>query len=293
MCHARARSLLSNPPVPTPILRPARGRVICGFVIAFATLNSSALAQNGVPAPVPSTWPAQPAEAPPSSAPVYPYGYPPAPAPYAYPPYAQPPWGGYPGYSYWPQPPTRDVVPTVQSTDRHFTAAFSALGPLLFSTFGVTAEFRAGHRAGIALAFDYGTIGLRQLDSALPDERAKLWQAGAEVRFYPVGGFDHGMQLGFELLYVHGSASAAGTLTPEAGAAAAASSTVDASGDGFKIGTFVGYKLALPVGFTFGASAGIAYLSIKGLARDSAGTTHVADKKTALPLADVNVGWSF
>ncbi len=173
-----------------------------------------------------------------------------------------------------------------------FSATLSLLQPLLFSTYEAAGEFRLGKQAGLALAVGVGAISLHKFDKTLPDEDARVWQIGSQVRFYPVGSFEHGMQVGAEIFYLFGSTSATGSIALGSGQTAPPG-TLTASGTGFKIGAFIGYKLVLPVGFTVDAQAGIGYLSMKGVARDEAGNSKSADYKSAIPLANASVGWSF
>jgi hypothetical protein len=123
-----------------------------------------------------------------------------------------PPYGAtspqtYPTPVYWPpasaqDPPYWAIYPRAappapadrgaDSPERRghrFTATMSVVHPLVVSIFDLTGEFRAGKRGGIAVLAGYGSVPLRILDKALPDERAKVYMAGAQVRGYPVGSF--------------------------------------------------------------------------------------------------------
>jgi hypothetical protein len=279
----------------------------------FAT---AALAQGTPPPSVPPTYsPAYPPQQPPPPQQPYPPQQPPPPQqpyppqqppppqqPYPpQPPYPQPPYQPtYPAQPY-PQPTpyaypadpwqVRPAPPPEERVHR-FSATLSLLQPLLFSTYQGAGEFRLGKQAGLALALGVGTISLQKFDKTLPDEGARIWQLGSQIRFYPVGSFEHGMQLGAEFFYLFGSASATGSLTLGPGQMTPPGN-LTATGTGLKIGAFVGYKLVLPVGFTVEAQAGIGYLSLKGVARDEAGHSKSADYKSAVPLANASVGWSF
>ncbi len=221
----------------------------------------------------------------------YPYpqqSYPQQPYPYPQQSYPQQPYAQGIPYRYAPEP----TAPPVEPVHR-FSATLSVLEPLLFSTYEVAGEIRLGKQAGLALALGVGSISLQKFDKSLPDETAKVWQIGSQVRFYPVGTFEHGMQAGAEFLYLFGSTSATGTIDLGPGVPTPPPGTLTASGTGLKIGAFIGYKLIVPVGFTCDAQVGIGYLSLKGVAHDEAGNSKSAGYKTAVPLANASVGWSF
>jgi len=153
---------------------------------------------------------------------------------------------------------------------------------------------RLGRNFGLAIAGGFGSIGLRQLDQRFPDETAKLFEVGGQLRVYPVGSFDHGLQLGFEAMYLHGSADGAGTIqVRDEWGNKTYSGTFTARGSGYKLGPFIGYKLVLPVGLTFNAQVGVEYLSLHADASDSLGHTETGSNSGALPLADASAGWSF
>jgi hypothetical protein len=162
---------------------------------------------------------------------------------------------------------------------------------VLVSIFDVTAEFKAGQRGAVAIIAGYGSVPLRVMDKALPDEQAKVYAVGGQLRVYPIGSFDHGIALGLDLTYLQGSGSGSGTISSDV--APPMPYDVTASGSGFKIGPFAGYKLVLPVGLTFRAELGIEYLSAKALAKDTSGASKSASKKMPLVLLDAGVGWSF
>ena len=183
--------------------------------------------------------------------------------------------------------------PDEPSDQRAVSLTVSLLHPLLVSVFDAALEVRLGRNVGLAAVGGFGSIGLRQLDKRLPDQSAHLLELGGQLRTYPAGTFDHGMQLGFEIMYLHGSADASGTIqVPELGGMTY-SGSFTAQGRGFKLGPFIGYKLTLPVGLTFNAQLGVEYFSISAEASDSLGHTETGSNRGALPLVDASLGWSF
>lgn len=230
-----------------------------------------------------------------------------APQAYALPPYAAPqvyaqPFAGtyaQPAYAgVYAQPGVAGMPPDqrpgqLQPGEHRFSLVLSVVHPIVFSIYDATGEFRLGRHAGLALVAGVGSASLKQFYKALPDERARVWEGGLQIRFYPVGTFDHGLQVGAEIVYLTGSASTTGNITPDDDPGATSNGPLTAKGSGFKVGPFVGYKLALPVGFTLAAQIGVDYLSLKGIAKDANGTTRTGDTKTAFLLADAGIGWSF
>jgi len=177
--------------------------------------------------------------------------------------------------------------------EHRFSLMLSVVHPLVFSMYDASGEFRLSRFAGLALVAGVGTASLKQFYKSLPDERSRVWAAGLQARFYPVGSFDRGLQVGAEIVYLTGSASTNGTITSDDDPPIRYTGPLTASGGGFKGGPFVGYKLALPEGFTVAAQIGVDYLSLKGMAKGDNGVSRSSDTKTALPLADATIGWSF
>lgn len=102
-----------------------------------------------------------------------------------------------------------------------------------------------------------------------------VWEAGAQLRWYALGSFRHGLQLGAELLYVHAS----GDLLL---------SDDEATASGAALGPFVGYKYAANFGLTVDVQAGAQYLAVAG----DDEMDEDADSGV-IPLLNLNVGWSF
>ena len=96
----------------------------------------------------------------------------------------------------------------------------------------LTGEFRIMDKLGVAAVLGFG---------AMDASKTSFWvlELGGQVRWYPVGTFIHGMQLGFEAMYVEIS----GDNVEGSGASGV--------GQGMAMGPFLGYKIATNVGFTF------------------------------------------
>lgn len=134
----------------------------------------------------------------------------------------------------------------------------------------LTGEYRLTDKMGVALILGAGSIkSLGRSYTAL--------EAGAQYRYYVLGSFIHGLQLGAEILYLSLSGADAG---------------IDAKGAGLAVGPFVGYKIATNIGFTFEVQGGAQYMAAGASATD--GTNSASGKDSdIIPLLNLNVGWSF
>lgn len=171
---------------------------------------------------------------------------------------------------------------TEQATeDRFLYLSFSPLH-LVSPIVEVTAEFKVHRRIGVAVIGGYGSIRPQPTVFLTTPPRVQVWEVGGQFITYPVGHFDHGMQLGAEVQYVgastkvtQGEASATGV------------------GVGVSSGAFVGYKLATSVGFSFNVQGGVAYFIGTSEARGSDGSRKTGQDSGVIPLLNINLGWSF
>ena len=137
---------------------------------------------------------------------------------------------------------------------------------LTIPVFEVTGEYRLADKMGVAFIGGGGTV-----------DGVTLIEAGAQFRYYVLGSFVHGAQLGAEVLYLHADGSDA---------------TVEVTGQGFGLGPFAGYKIATNLGFTFDAQVGAQY--ILATADASSGSAQAsAEDSDIIVLLNLNVGWSF
>jgi glutaredoxin len=134
---------------------------------------------------------------------------------------------------------------------------------LLASSFEMTTEVRVHRSIGLAVIAGYGAAGASS---------AIVWALGGQVIGYPFRRL-RGLQIGAEVL--HSSASGKRAITAD----------VLSYGDGLQAGGFVGVKRVLAIGFTFSVQAGAAYV----LARP----TTLEPPSRLVPLANLNVGWTF
>lgn len=131
----------------------------------------------------------------------------------------------------------------------------------------VTGEFRVAPKLGVAVIAGAGAI--RDMDT---DALIKVYEAGASVRYYVIGNFRHGMQIGGEAIYVKASTDNTG---------------VEVRGRGLGLSPFLGYKWTSRIGFTIDTQLGVTFITARA---DSA--TQTKEESKVGPLLNLNVGWS-
>ena len=133
----------------------------------------------------------------------------------------------------------------------------------------VTAEVRAADKLGVALI---GGVGAYHD----PDTNARisLVEAGASARYYALGSFRTGLQLGTEVLYVHGFTDAM---------------NIEVKAAGLAVSPFAGYKWTHSSGLTLEGQLGVSYMA----ARAKAETGQMAEKSKVGPLLNLQIGYSF
>jgi len=141
---------------------------------------------------------------------------------------------------------------------------------LILPVVEVTAELRLAPRIGVAAIAGVGSI------THLGDKYTVL-EAGAQLRFYALGSFQQGLEVGLETLYVGVSGDNLQD-TKISGAAA-----------GLAMGPFIGYKYIAPMGLTLEVQAGASYAVIHA-DTSNGGSSQSQD---IFPLVNLNAGWSF
>lgn len=189
------------------------------------------------------------------------------------------------------------------SSDTHHLAVSFSVARVFASLYEVTAELRLAERLSIAALAGLGEFeaNLSQFRASLPqqaqssfseaDERVHLKgrEFGGQARFYVIGGFDHGLFVGGELLRVWAE-TAPGDL-------------VQGSGTLTGSGAFLGYKVTAGFGLMFDVKVGIQKLSVVGEGTATGEVTYMGqtqivsasdsiDEERTLPLLNVNLGWA-
>lgn len=165
------------------------------------------------------------------------------------------------------------------ATDHGQTVAvtFSPLHAAFNSTAEITAEYAVKRKLGVALIGGYGRPSFEDINGN--DVQLTVIEAGASARYYLFGSFDHGMQVGGEVLYINVSGE---------------TDDVNATASGISVGPFIGYKKAARFGLTFDAQLGVAYLAVRAKSTNSStGDEGEAEADGTGILLNLNLGWSF
>src|SRR5690606_13892868 len=136
----------------------------------------------------------------------------------------------------------------------------------------VTGELRLAPTLSAAIIGGAGRLGGDRVN-AVDDRSYSVFELGAQVRWYALGDFRSGLQLGAEALYLE-------VATDDDG--------VSATGEGLALGPFVGYKHTFPIRLTLDAQVGAQALAVRA---DSGRSS--AEDKDVIVLLNLNAGWSF
>jgi hypothetical protein len=134
----------------------------------------------------------------------------------------------------------------------------------------LTGEVKLSPRLSVAVILGAGRIKAEE-ELFTPEISARMLQGGIQGRYYLLGDFRHGLQLGGEAMYHHLS-----------------DSSLSLTATGPSVGAFAGYKFTARSGFTFDGQLGVQRLS----ARADNGEEQAKLSEVA-PLLNLNVGWSF
>lgn len=184
-----------------------------------------------------------------------------------------------PSLAHADQPANPQPQEEKKDEDRSVYLSFSPLH-LILPVVELQGEVKLHRQIGVALIGGYGSV--KATSSIGENPRFTVWEVGGQFVGYPVGHFDHGMQLGVELLY-------AGVSTDEK----SGSVSVAGAANGLAVGPVVGYKLATKVGFSFNVQGGAEYVAMRAQASSNNGQTASARDSAIIPVLNLNVGWSF
>lgn len=132
----------------------------------------------------------------------------------------------------------------------------------------LTTELRVGERIGVAAIAGIGTF-----HDQTTNQRISLYEAGASARYYLLGSFRSGLQIGAEAVYVHAKTDA----------------MVDVRAAGLAVSPFAGYKWTHSSGFTFEGQLGASYMAMRAKAQ----TGEMAERSAVGPMLNLNIGYSF
>ncbi len=147
----------------------------------------------------------------------------------------------------------------------------------------LTAEYKALPQLGLAVVGGFGSTSVTS-EATNNSHAFSVWEIGAQARYYALGSFSHGLQLGIETLYTNISDDEIqdGPVL------------ITAEGSSFSLGAFAGYKIASKLGFTFEGQLGVQAGFFTAEARHDPTSTSAEEKDTKIaPLLNLNIGWSF
>jgi hypothetical protein len=142
---------------------------------------------------------------------------------------------------------------------------------LAISTLEVTGEVRLAPTLSAAVVGGLGRFG--SIDPFEEGGSTTVVELGAQFRWYALGDFRRGLQLGAEVLYV--------VLSSE-------SSSRRLLGEGLGVGPFVGYKHVFGLGLTLDGQVGAQAIALRAGDGDSS-----SQARTVGVLLNLNAGWSF
>ncbi|MGM0554865.1 MAG: hypothetical protein ACQEVA_00615 [Myxococcota bacterium] len=165
--------------------------------------------------------------------------------------------------------------PVSNETTRMLSLSISGPHLIVGPIFELQLEFDASDKLSIAALGGWGQTVSEPEDGT----RVKLdvWNAGGQVRYLADGNFDKNLHLGLEAMYTDVQQ---GPGDDELG--------ILIHRRGVSVGPFVGGKYVTEVGLTAEAQVGLAYEGM--IAESNAGTEPSA---RFVPIANVNIGWSF
>jgi len=140
----------------------------------------------------------------------------------------------------------------------------------------ITVEYRALDKLGVSIELGGGK---RTISTGGADVTGTEIEGGAQVRYYVLGDFHKGVELGAEVLDEHVKFDEP-----------LPAGVVGAAAGGVTVGPFVGYKIATHVGFTFEGQLGARYLAVDPPVTGQ-GSPMIGSRW--LPLLHLNIGWSF
>ncbi len=156
---------------------------------------------------------------------------------------------------------------------------------LFFPIVELTVEYRLSDSMGVAAIGGVGTITTkknvmfsRTTHTGESTESYKAYQVGAQFRYYLLGSFIHGMQIGAEAMFLHLDRSA--------------DDDIAAKGEGLLVGPFLGYKIAANDGFTFDIQVGAHYLLVIAKASNATNSAS-AEESLITRFLNFNIGYSF
>lgn len=164
-----------------------------------------------------------------------------------------------------------DPEVATQDEGHSFSLTISPLH-LILPVFELQGEVRVGDQVGVSGILGFGSV---TVTDGLSNDSFTVFEVGGQFTYYVLGDFDHGLQLGAEVLYLGVSASAD-------------SQFGGVFGRGLSLAPYVGYKVSTDFGLTFQAQLGPAFFVVSAQSN-----TDTASDSAVGVMLNLNVGWSF
>jgi len=139
-------------------------------------------------------------------------------------------------------------------------------------------EVPVGENMSVSGIFGYGSISVT--DAFNRDVTFPVWEAGTQLRYYPNGSQERGLQIGIEAMYVNVD------LDDEF-------PTVTVDTNGYSIGPFIGYKWNFDSNAVIDLQFGFARYFAQVKAKDSFGNEIESSANQNGPLLNINAGYAF
>lgn len=188
----------------------------------------------------------------------------------------------------------------------HYVSLSFSLARAVASLYEVTGEVALGRHFGLALL---GGVGSLETKHPQYDQTVELSgkELGAQARIYLLGGFDHGLMLGGEVLRVWADLAPTEVTDPSVvtidGRTYGGTAMLNGTGTLTGLGAFIGYKVIASFGLTFDAKLGWQSLTLAGTGSLSGeapingqnvrvSETGAIRESRGVPLFNLNLGWS-
>lgn len=133
----------------------------------------------------------------------------------------------------------------------------------------ITAEYALTPKLGVAGILGFGQVSTE--DAFGQESSFSVFEVGASGRYYLIGDFRHGLQVGLEALYMKISGSVEDAF---------------GVGEGLSIGPFVGHKYTASFGLTLELQGGAGYTLVGAEASNDEGESATASDSQILPIVN-------
>ena len=149
-------------------------------------------------------------------------------------------------------------------------------GPILLilPVLEVNAEVALGPKLGLEAIVGGGKVTPKNANGTSSGVSVSVYEVGVSGRYYALGNFDTGLQLGAQALFLKASG---------------ASGNVSAVANGLGVSPFIGYKHTFDPGFVLELEGGATFVAYDA----SASNGSTASQKKVIGMLRINLGWAF